>query len=222
VTAAERAPCAWLLGEGLLAEERGEPISAHLERCPACRQLHGEIAALRATLGTVPQPGPPDGWQRAVWSRVDRRRRPRLMLAWLAVPLAAAAALLLLVRPRPEAALALAVHFEHDAERARTRGDLAVGDRLVVEATGLSGGAELRVYRDDAGLVFRCDGPPACQRRGQRLAGAFQIPAIGRYRVVLLTGRSPLTAPRGSLDEDLAAAEGAGAELKQAAPVEVW
>jgi hypothetical protein len=214
--------CDWLKREGLLAEERGESISAHLDGCPDCQQYHAQINELRADLGKIVVPGPPERWQQLVWQRIDRSAsaaRRRLVL-WFALPVAAAAALLIFVmRPREEpAGPLLAVTFEHDPQRPRTRGDVAVGDAVRVSAT-VREPAELRVYREGA-LAFRCAGPPACERRGDQLSLRWTIPAVGRYRVILAAASAP--APKSSLDEDAAAATAAGVLWRESDLIEIW
>jgi hypothetical protein len=212
--------CDWLKREGLLAEERGESIAAHLEGCADCQQYHAQINELRADLGKIVVPGPPERWQQLVWQRIDRSRSARRLVLWFALPVAAAAALLIVVlRPREEAATGplLAVAFEHDPQRPRTRGDVAVGDALRVNAT-VREPAELRVYREGT-LAFRCAGPPACERRGDQLSLRWTIPAVGRYRVILVAASAP--APK-SLDEDAAAATAAGVLWRESDPIEIW
>jgi hypothetical protein len=212
--------CDWLEREGLLAEERGEPIAHHLDGCADCQQRHAQIAQLRADLGRIEVVGPPERWQAMVWQRIDRSATARRKIVlWFALPVAAAAALLIFVIRRPVVETGdplLAVAFEHDPQRPRTRGDVAVGDSLRIDGTSA---AELRVYREGT-LAFRCDGPPACSRVANKLSVRWTIPAIGHYRVVLLAGAVP--APGKSLDEDAAAATTAGAVWRESDPIEIW
>jgi hypothetical protein len=212
--------CAWFEREGVLAEERGLPLDEHLAGCAECRQRQGEIAELRGDLARVVGPGPRDGWQREVWRRIERVPRRRGIVLWVAVPLAAAAVLFLVLgrhRALEPAELQLALHMERDPQRPRTRGDAGVGDTVVIAASGLGAGGELRIYRE--GLLFRCSGPPACERTQDRLTARWKVPALGRHRVVVLGGPAPL---RGSLDEDLAAATELGVPWREGEPVDVW
>jgi hypothetical protein len=215
--------CEWLDRRGLLEEERGHPIGAHLNGCTACRERHAEIERLRADLraGPADEARPRPSWEQAVWRTIDgRRRRPRLW--WLAIPIAAAAALVLYIglHAGEPSQLALLVRPEKGPAAARIRGPVGVGDVLVVEATGVRDAGELRLYRDDAGLVARCATASPCLRRADRLSARFPIPSIGRYRILLVTGPAP--APGGSLDEDLAALTRAGLPVRLAAPIEIW
>lgn len=92
-----------------------------------------------------------------------------------------------------------------------------VGDVLQVEAR--PGGAEhfeLRVYLDGERLVLRCPGAPApaCRADEDGLAASYRFEQVGLYEVYWLVSSSAVSAPRGSLDEDLEAAFDAGAELR--------
>jgi hypothetical protein len=225
VTSAPAELCSWFEQKGVLAEERGESIDEHLAGCPRCRQRQAEIAELRDDLARIAAPAPRAGWERAVWQRIDgpRERSGRRLWLWLAVPMAAAAVLLLLFRwPTSMDEPRLAVHFEHDPLRPRTRGDVAVGDTLVMEAAGIAAAAELRVYGPTARAVFRCSGPPGCERTGDRLRARWTVPSIGQYRVIVVASRGQLPAPVGSLDDDLSAATASGAVWQQSERLEVW
>lgn len=226
--------CDWLRREGVGAEERGEVavVTAHLEGCADCREDHAAIDRVRADLARLPAPAPQRDWQRQVWATIEKRRKPRWwrLALPIALPLAGAAAMAgLLLRtpaPPPETGVLLAVHFEPNPTRARTRGpgDAAVGDLVVLEAAGIDAPvAELRVYRDDAGLVFQCGAATPCQRQGGKLLARFQIPAIGHYRAFVLTARTPLPPASGTLDADLAAvARQPDARYRAADGFEIW
>jgi hypothetical protein len=248
--AAQPAPCTWLREQGLLAEEQApaDPtiaaaLAQHLAGCPACARLHAEIGQLRGSLGRLTAPPPPDGWQRAVWRRIDAKQKTNLRVRWqkwavgIAAPLAAAALILIVVqalRVRPAAvavapseAIVLAYTFEPDPNRPRTRGgDVAVGDAVNFHAAAageLPLATELRVYRDDAGIVLRCSTEPPCERRGKHLSARLVLSAIGRYRGMIVTAPGPLPAPSGFLDDDLAAlAQTPGAVWRWANTIDIW
>jgi hypothetical protein len=248
--AAKTTACTWLRDHGLLAQERGaggvvsaQPspeVAAHLATCHACTQLYAEIGKLRAQIADLPAPGPPSGWQRAVWARIEAKKEAKTrsrFITWIfaiGAPLAAAAAILIVVRSgrgpqpvtEPAGALVLAYHFESDPQRARTRGNVAVGDAIIFETKGAGLAqpvAELRVYRDDAGIVLRCGTEAPCERQGDRLRARFTIPAIGRYRAMIVTAAQALPAPAGVLDDDLAAiARTPGAKWQWAETIEIW
>jgi len=74
---------AWLDRE--LSEAAGAALSAHLERCEACRREWRELTALDAALGNLAAPVPM-GLAEKVAARV---RRPRRRLGWQSAALAA-------------------------------------------------------------------------------------------------------------------------------------
>ena len=219
-------------------------VAAHLTTCPACARLHAEIGHLRGHLGHMTTPPPPPGWQRAVWAQIAAKKQDGLRARWhkllpiLAIPVAAAALTAIIVaavRPHanpvasqiiaPESML-LAFAFEPSADRPRTRGEVAVGDTFVFHATALQplpANSELRVYRDDAGIVLRCSSQAPCELRGSNLRARFVIPAIGRYRAMIVASAKGLPAPTGFLDDDLAAlAQTAGATWRWGDTIDIW
>jgi hypothetical protein len=221
----------------LLRQERGEPDSddssdsydSHLATCPTCQQRLARTEALRRALGQLPVQASTTNWEQSVWARIDQgrgqRRRRRL---WLGLPVVlAAAGVLLLVRsparpPGEGGVPVLALAFEAGPERMRSNG-AAVGATVVLDGAALQmAHAELRIYRDDAGLLLRCTTEPPCQRRDGRLAARFTIPAIGRYRVLLLQAPVPLPPPAGGYDQDLAAVTAAQSTVHVEQSFEVW
>jgi hypothetical protein len=220
-------------------------IAAHLATCADCTRLHAEIGQLRGHLGHMTTPPPPPGWQRAVWAQIAAKKQGGLRAGWqkllpvLAIPVAAAALTAIIVaavRPHanpvasqiiPPESMLLASAFEPSADRPRTRGgEVAVGDTVVFHATALvplPANSELRVYRDDAGIVLRCGNQPPCELRGSNLSARFVIPAIGRYRAMIVASASALPAPTGFLDDDLAAlAQIAGATWRWGDTIDIW
>ena len=195
----------------LLRQERGEPPDPHTSNCAECQQRLARTEALRRALAQIPIEKSTTSWEQAVWGRIAAGpQRPRRRL-WLGLPvLLAAAGVLLLIRspgrpPVEGAAPVLALAFERGSERLRSDGP-AVGATVVVDGSAVQHPhAELRIYRDDAGLLLRCSTEPPCQRRDGRLGARLTIPAIGRYRVLLLQAPTPLPAPAGGYDRDLAA-----------------
>jgi hypothetical protein len=218
-------------------------IDAHLGTCAACASLHADIAQLRTQIGRLPASPPPPGWQRAVWAQIAAKRQSSWRASWqkwaagILVPVAAAVMLAIVVkaaRPRSDAvapmlnadAVMLAFVFEPDANRPRTRGDVAVGDTVIFQATAtapLPPATELRVYRDDAGVVLRCSDQPPCQRQGKNLRVRMPITAIGRYRAMIVVSAIALPAPTGFLDDDLAALSRVpGATWRWASTIDIW
>ncbi|MBM4301668.1 MAG: hypothetical protein FJ121_09075 [Deltaproteobacteria bacterium] len=74
---------AWLDGE--LSEATGAILTAHLERCEACRSEWRELTALDAALGNLAAPAPM-GLAEKVAAKV---RRPRRRPGWQSAALAA-------------------------------------------------------------------------------------------------------------------------------------
>jgi hypothetical protein len=178
--------------------------------------------------------------QAATVTPIESARPPRPWRRWtlaLAAPVLAAAAIVIVVRrstttaPSERAAatgaaddVVLAYAFEPNPNRPRTRGEVAVGDTIVFSARNLQAAlAELRVYRDDGGLVLRCSTAPPCVRSGTDLRARLAIPAIGRYRALIATAPAPLPAPTGVMDDDLAAlAHTSGAVWRWAESIDIW
>jgi hypothetical protein len=196
----------------LLRQERGEPPDPHLASCAECQQRLARTEGLRRVLGQIPIEKSTSNWEQAVWGKIaaGRARRRRL---WVGLPvlLAAAGVLLLIRSPGPSpvpvtgTAPLLALAFEAGPERLRSGGP-AVGSTVVVDGSAVVlEHAELRIYRDDAGLLLRCSNEPPCHRHDGRLGARFTIPSIGRYRVLLLQAPAPLPAPTDGYDRDLAA-----------------
>jgi hypothetical protein len=225
---AKAAPCDHWERAGAIAWERGE-ADPHLGTCAVCQQKAETFHVLRRELGALPPAAPRPHWEQKVWAQLDRGKRGGLARFWAIAPLAAAAgiALFLLQRPAPApdgAVLDVSFGFERPAAAARTRGEGAVGDTLVLKASGLADAvAEWRIYQDHAGLRFRCAGEPPCERRENALIARFRVPAIGRYQAVLVTGPRDVVAPTsGRLDEDLAALSANPALTTKTIDVEVW
>jgi hypothetical protein len=182
------------------------------------------IEAALARLGAEYEP--PPGWEARVLAATAmlapcppwwRRWRWRWRWRWSIAPglalAGAAAALVAYLAPGGEApALALHVDIAH---RAPMRGpDAVVGDVAHIVASG-GGERELWIYRDEAALVMRCPGAPACRIADGSTAVDFALTQVGRYTVVALARPAALSALPGTYDEDLAAARRAGAELQQ-------
>jgi hypothetical protein len=123
------------------------------------------------------------------------------------------------------------MRFQQGAAAVRGRGEVAAGDQMILSADRVHAQiAELRVYRDDAGLVFRCSGrseepgaTASCTRDGTHLAARFVLPAVGRYRVLIVSAHAALPALPGSFDGDVGVlAATAGVSYQLGDTVEVW
>ncbi|MBN8217277.1 MAG: zf-HC2 domain-containing protein [Spirochaetes bacterium] len=53
------------------------PLEAHLASCPACRALHGELAGLLASLGSMAIEEPLAGFEERVMEKIRREAGPR-------------------------------------------------------------------------------------------------------------------------------------------------
>jgi len=151
---------------------------------------------------------------------------------WQPLALVAAAGLLVIIglsvslrlRGAPSmAALRLDVSVLQAAGGLRG-GEAKPGDRLsLVADVGNSRYAELRVFREERQLIFRC--PPvssSCHRKTAHLEAQAPLPSVGRYQALLAVSEHPLPAPAGSFAEDSAALLNSGAKLQVSAPIQVW
>ncbi|HEY0709059.1 MAG TPA: hypothetical protein VGG33_19780 [Polyangia bacterium] len=238
-------PCDWFVRTGVVAHEQtagdapsevqDPAVAAHLKTCGFCQKAFDEIAAVRRDVGALPATRPRDHWEQAVWSRIDARRTPRTRWRWtwtwapIAMGLAAATFLVFGLRrpaPQEDGPVALNLSFERAADQVRTRGDtpVGVGDTLVIEASGITTPiAELRVYQDRVGLRFQCAGEVPCEREGTTLRGRWRVPAVGSYRVMVITGRSSLPKTTNSFDDDVGALSAVpGVVARTIETFEVW
>jgi hypothetical protein len=224
------ARCSFFASEGLLLEEQGASVAEHLAGCLDCREDQRQMAALRAELGRLAAPASAPHWEQAVFASIAAAEsQPRRRPWWIAVPLVTGALVLALFLTRrgapPPAAPAplLAMQFEAGAERLRGEEQPTVGGLVSLRATGLAGAhRELRIYRDDAGLALRCSDQPPCLPQGDGLSARWQIPALGRYRVVVVTGPAPPPASGGSYQGDQAALRALPAVTTVEGLFEVW
>jgi hypothetical protein len=142
------------------------------------------------------------------------------------VPSGLAAALLavVLLWPSPPGLPGITVAVEPGKGPVRRGVEAQPGDRLVLRATtGGARHAELRVYRNDVDLVFRCSEATPCERSGRTVSATVVLETVGTYQPLLLTSVSPLPAPTaGSLDADAGSALEAGAQVELGEEVTVW
>jgi hypothetical protein len=168
------------------------------------------LEAALAGLGAAYEP--PWGWQTRVLAAVEAPRRRRGW--WLALPAAAALALpLVLLRPPPEDPLVFQMAVVPVGPQ--QRGSAAqVGDRVHAQATGGDRYRAIWVYRDHRELVVACPGGPSCGALDDTTAAEVTLRTLGAYEILALTSASPIPAPHGAYDADLAAAERAGAKIQ--------
>lgn len=211
--------------------ESGEPagdLAEHLRGCDACRarlRTYHQLTAMIA-VGATERALPP-AWRERTMARVraSRTRPTRRAPVIAAAAVAAASAIILLVwwRTRVPAAPeldrgALAIQIAGGPVH---RGDGHPGQELHIEARGITAPhAEIRVYRGGVDLLVRCPsaGPPTCRPDG---SAAWTIPAPGRYQIVLISAAQAIADPRGSMEDDIAAARASTARIVEVQTLDV-
>lgn len=158
---------------------------------------------------------PPPGWQTRVLAAIDEPRGLRRW--WLALPVAAAIAICLsLVPSSPEPpSRALALRVDVVPTGPPMRGTAAVvGNYVHARATGGDCYRAIWVYRNERELVVVCPGGLSCGSAGGATTAGVTLLTVGSYTFVAVTSASPLPALQGSYDDDRAAAERSGAQVK--------
>jgi hypothetical protein len=149
---------------------------------------------------------------RAAVRKKASRRRAVLAGATAILVAAAAGYFLFLRRTVPTAHPTLAA-LVRPARGGSPRGPgVQPGD--VIELTANRAGApsaEIRLYRNDTEVVFRCPDRLQAPQRGrtcfvrtQLLVGTVPVPSVGVYQPLLVTSTHPLPEPTGSLQADSA------------------
>ncbi|MEZ4362793.1 MAG: hypothetical protein R3B48_21560 [Kofleriaceae bacterium] len=168
---------------------------------------------------------PAPDWQARVLASVraqDAATPRRARWWWLTAPALAAAALLALLWPRAPAPRPrqLAMTVLQRAEP--TRGAAVhLGDELRLRLTGDGAERALWVYRGRDELVVSCPGSSSCAADDTSLAATFKATTVGEYTAIALWSATPIPAPTGALDDALAAAARAGAQVqRQSFPVD--
>jgi hypothetical protein len=211
--------CHRLEDEGMLVE-LGEAMDAHVEQCEDCQanlRAYQQVAGLIAA-GVTAHRAPPD-WKQRTLARVravPRTQRRRVIAPWLLAAAAAIAGIMLFLffdhrtaveQPStPELAMQI-------VDNGGWRGEAHPGEELRARALRASmPHFEIRVYRGARDLLVRCPdaGPPVCLEPDRSLL-VWKLPSVGTYQVLLLVSQQPIAAPRGSLNDDVAAATAAGA-----------
>ena len=186
----------------------------------------------------TPPPSKPGIGSTSVESpRLPARRRPRQPLSsvWLGAPVLAAAAMVLLIwhlkpprggspgsdpetialaEPRSDRHSSLHRPKSKRTQRSRQASRQAValgqvGDMLQAKLSGAEY-VGIWVYRNANELIVSCPGSSSCLSVLGTTTAYAMMREPGRYRVVLLRSSSPLPAPSGSLDADLATLARAG------------
>jgi hypothetical protein len=230
-------PCERFEKEALEKLEAGEPLDEHFSTCPECVKRHAQYRQMLEGLRTLHRGEPRAGWeQRTMEAIVSGRRQARparrsVLVAGTAGLLAAAALVFLVVRQQPVAGPPTLAAVVHHRGAGQLRGEgVQPGD--VIELTADRAGAaraEIRVYRNDNEVVFRCaDGSrpsgtdQTCQERDRRLVGSLVIPSIGVFQPILVTSARQIPEPTGSLKDDSARLIESGAAVTLALSVRAY
>jgi hypothetical protein len=207
--------------------ELGATLDAHVEQCEDCSaRVRGyqRIADMIAAAATMHEP--PADWKQRTLARVRAaraRRRRTTVLSMVGASAAASAALIFYMHMQGDAespgpALAMEI-----VDRGGWRGDAHPGQEVHARAI-LAGEPhfEIRVYRGSRELLVRCPdaGPPVCLEADRTLL-VWTVPTVGTYQVVFLVSQQPIVAPRGSFNDDTAAATAGGARVINVEPLNV-
>jgi hypothetical protein len=173
------------------------------------------IEAILKRLGE--QYEPPLGWEARVLATTCPQRRWRL---WF--PMAALGAVILLCWIRLRGAVVakppnhdLVIDIQPEPGGPRMRGTSAhVGDRIHITATSSDRYRAIWVYHNDRELVVACQAGSPCHGTRDTMTADVTLQAIGSYIFLAVASPSPLPAPQGSFDPDLASAERAGAKTE--------
>jgi hypothetical protein len=204
----------------------GEAPGAHVQECARCRDaLAAHEALVHAVSIQQAEARPRPDWQARVLADVARgstaTRHPWRWSWWLGAATTALVVLLVFWRTQDGDNVSLSLDVRHQGG-VRAGGQLAPGDVLVVHASTAGRPADLRVYRDERDLVFRCGVETPCRRARRGLAAEIKLPSVGRFRVLLVLDPPARALPGLSLDEDLRVLRDAGARVEVSGPVQVW
>jgi hypothetical protein len=175
------------------------------------------IEAALARLGAEHEP--PAGWEDKVLAQIEQGSWWRRLLRWkIAIPIAATAiaAIVIIATVIPhdrigDRALALATTYRHPGGVFRGNSH-QVGELMRAAATGGDRYRAVWVYCEDK-LVLACPGGSGCSSTDDATIAEVELKTAGHYTIVALTSRSPISAPSGEFDGDVAGAEGAGARV---------
>jgi hypothetical protein len=188
--------------DGELSRAQADDFRAHLATCAHCQgALHGRMQEAMA-LDVHHDRRPPGALAR-------RRRRWRTVLAAALPAAAAAVTVVALVRPTgapphvPPLAVAMTIQPRGPAMRGTSTAH--PGDLLHISATGAVHRA-IWVYRNEKTLVATCPGSAGCRLAPNELTLELPLDARGTYAVVTLGAAATIPTPRGTLDDDVAAA----------------
>lgn len=186
------------------------------------------IEAALSRLGAEHEP--PVGWEAKVLAATatataththighPKQGHPRNKWWWLVVPAVAAAVIAPVVVLRSPSDLHLKLELSSDRGVQVVRGtSVQVGDVVHAKATG-SGYRAVWIYHNDA-LVAACPGATQCRVSDAETIADLTPSAIGEYVIVALASRSPISAPTGKFDVDVAHAREAGAIEKIERPI---
>ncbi|MFN3199679.1 MAG: hypothetical protein ACE366_14835 [Bradymonadia bacterium] len=222
-----------LVAEIALHLERGEPMPPQIAEDPRTEPLLAELVEVTEALGAHQAEAAPEGnWEAKIWAGIAqeeasaRPQRPK-WLVWLLGPALAAAAALAVVMLSKDTQThgPRGLSLEVIADAQGVRGDHAkVGDRLRLNVSlGDASRADLRVYRGESELVYRCHRDQRgdnCTISDTAITATVGFPATGEYRaLVIYDGDLPLS---GGLDADVAAARAKSLKITLSDAIEVF
>lgn len=68
---------AWL--DGALTQEEERELREHLARCPSCREVQGQLSALRDGFGELEETEAPEGFTQGVMDCIQEEARPKVI-----------------------------------------------------------------------------------------------------------------------------------------------
>ena len=139
---------AWL--DGALTQEEERELREHLARCPSCREVQGQLSALRDGFGELEETEAPEGFTQGVMDCIQEEARPKVIplfkrpqfraLAGLAACLVLAVGLYSVKQPgEPEKWGEMARGFKQGAVSGSVE---AEGPRIAAYSAGAPGDSE--------------------------------------------------------------------------------
>lgn len=175
------------------------------------RRLAGAVTDVsRRSLPHPRHDTPTPGWESGVWVRIERRRRVHRLGALVLAVMAGGAGAWLTRRSAVDAKAGVGVHAELQGAL-RPDGSAPLHARWRVSFEG----AELRVYRNELGVVHRCPGSPGCTDAAGGGMLTMPLGAPGEYRALVFSRPARGVGP--TLRDDLEAARARGEQVEMSA-----
>jgi hypothetical protein len=221
-------PCQRFDEEALERIEAGLPLDEHFSSCPDCLKRQEGYRQIAEGLRTLHREEPRVGWEDRVLSRISEKTRGRAarrrstLATGSAILVAAAAGWIFFLRgERPPSHPTFAAVVRPSQIRQLRGGGVRPGD--ILELTANRAGvefAEIRLYRNDSELVFRCPDPgrppergQTCFVRSQLLVSTLPLPSVGVFQPMLVTSKRPLPESSGNFQTDSARLVESGAAV---------